>query len=161
MMRVATLFCAIICLAIPRSGRDQRFAKYKALSVYAAGSGILVLPRYSSDGQLCEVTLEKQHYSGDAVDLSSSLPHDRVMEVVNAVAPASERGKITTPFGAEYMSKYDGVGVTTFAEYEAVSIQIYGRTAPASEAGDIAVRIQWKKRACAWAEPGHPKSSDR
>jgi hypothetical protein len=148
MTRCVGLFCAIVALAVASSEYDQRFAKYKAVNAYETGSGILVLPRYSSDGQLCEVTLEKQHYSGDTVELGSALPHDKIMEVVNLIAPASERGKSTMPFGAEYLSTYNGNGVTTFADYEAVSVQIYGRSSPAFDAGDIAARIRWNKKVC-------------
>jgi hypothetical protein len=92
--------------------------------------------------------IEKQHYSDDTVDLGSALSHDKIMEVVNLIAPASERGKSMMPFGTEYLSKYDGNSVTTFADYEAVSIQIYGRSSPAFDAGDIAARVRWNKRAC-------------
>lgn len=148
MMRSVALFCAIVSLAVASSEPDQRFAGYKAINAYETGSGILVLPRNSSDGQLCEVTLEKQHYSDDTVDLGSALPHNKIIEAVNSIAPVSERGRSTMPFGTEYLSKYDGNGVTTFANYEAVSIQIYGRSSPAFDAGDIAARIRWNKRVC-------------
>jgi len=148
MTRGVGLFCAIVALAVASTEHGERFANYKAIQAYETGSGILVLPRYSSDGQLCEVTLEKQHYSDNSVDLGSALSHDKIMEVVNQIVPPSERGKRTTPFGAEYLSKYNGNGVTTFADYEEVSIQIYGRATPASDAGDIAARIRWSKRVC-------------
>jgi hypothetical protein len=148
MMRCVGLFCVIVALAAASSQYDRRFAQYKAINAYETGSGILVLPRYSSDGLLCEVTLEKQHYLDDTVDLGSALSHDKIIEVVNSIAPVSERGKSTTPFGTEYLSKYDGNSVTTFADYEAVSIQIYGRSSPAFDAGDIAARIRWNKRVC-------------
>ena len=148
MTRGVGLFCAIVALVVGSNECDQRFAKYKAIDAYETGAGILILPRYSSDGQLCEVELEKQHYSGDTVDLGSALSHEKIIEVVNLIAPASERGKSTMPFGTEYLSKYDGNSFTTFADYEAVSVQIYGRSSPAFDAGDIAARIRWNKRVC-------------
>jgi hypothetical protein len=148
MTRGVGLFCAIVALAVASTEHDQRFSNYKAIKAYETGSGILVLPRYSSDGQLCEVTLEKQHYSDNSVDLGSALSHDKIMEVVNLIAPASERGKSTMPFGTEYLSKHDGNSITTFADYEAVSVQIYGRSSPTFDAGDIAARIRWNKPVC-------------
>lgn len=148
MTRGIGLFFAIVALVFASSDSGQRFAKYKAVKAYETGSGILVLPRYSNDGQLCEVTLEKQHYSGGTVDLGSALSHDKVIEVVNLIAPASERGKSTMPFGTEYLSKYDGNSFTTFANYEAVSIEIYGRSSPPFDAGDVAATIRWNKLVC-------------
>jgi hypothetical protein len=39
----------------------EKFAKYKAVEAYEIRPGILMMPRYSADGQVCEIGLEKLH----------------------------------------------------------------------------------------------------
>ena len=146
-MERETLFRVSLALNAGEGGKQQ-FDKYKAVDAYQTGSGILVLPRYSSEGKLCEVVLEKEHYSENSIDLASTISHDKMIAAVNDIAPVSERGRSTMPFGTEYLSQYSGNTVTTFSDYEAISIQIYGRTSPAFDAGDIAARINWNKRPC-------------
>jgi hypothetical protein len=52
-------------------------------------------------------------------------------------------------FGEEYMPACGGNSVTTFVEYENVSIEIAGIASPVASAGDIVAAIKWKKRTCA------------
>ena len=54
-------------------------------------------------------------------------------------------------FGREYMSSYSGHSVTTFAEYENVSIDIYGKASHECGKGDIVTVIKWKNRTCTTA----------
>ncbi len=89
-----------------------------------------MMPTYSDDGQVCEITLEKHHYLNEKASLGSAIPRETFTELIDELAPPSERGKQTMNFGKEYMSAYGGNSITTFAEYENVSINIFGIAFP-------------------------------
>ena len=142
----AVSLAALLFLARPQS---DKFSRYKSVEAYEVRPGILMMPRYAEDGQVCEITLEKHHYSSGTANLGSTIPRETFMELVDELVPQSERGQQTMNFGKEYMSAYGGNGVTTFAEYENVSIRIAGIASPRTIAGDIVGIIQWKKKTCA------------
>ncbi len=76
------------------------------------------------------------------------------IELINELVPMDERGHQTMNFGKEYISSYSGQSVNTFAEYENVSIDIFGidifgTQSHRSGAGDIVAVIRWKRRTCA------------
>jgi hypothetical protein len=104
-----------------------------------------MMPSYASDGQVCQIELEKRHYANETALLDSKLPHEEVIQIIDELAPRSERGPQTMNFGREYVSEYSGNSVTTFAEYKNVSIDIYRE---ASSAGDVVAMIRWKNRKC-------------
>ena len=129
--------------------QNDKFSRYKNIEAYEVRPGILMMPRYTEDGQVCEITLEKHHYSNGTANLGSTIPRETFIELVDELVPRSERGRQTMNFGKEYMSAYGGNGVATFAEYENVSIEISGIASPVASAGDIVAMIKWKKRTCA------------
>ena len=68
---MAKLFTvAFICVFLPvgASAQSSRFSKYKTLEAYEIGPGILMMPNFSSDGQVCEIGLEILHYSPKEFD---------------------------------------------------------------------------------------------
>lgn len=129
--------------------QNDRFSRYKSVEAYEVRSGILMMPRYTEDGQVCEITLEKHHYSNGTANVGSTIPRETFIELVDELVPQSQRGQQTMNFGKEYMSAYGGNGVTTFAEYENVSVHIAGIASPRTSAGDIVAIVKWKKRTCA------------
>jgi hypothetical protein len=137
---------ALLFLARPQS---DKFSRYKSIETYEVRPGILMMPRYTEGGEVCEMTLEKHHYSNGTAYLGSTIPRETIIELTNELVPQSERGRQTMGFGKEYMSAYGGNGVATFAEYENISIEISGIASPVASAGDIVVVIKWKKRKCA------------
>jgi hypothetical protein len=67
---LACFFISLLFLANPR---NERFAKYKHVEAYEIRSGVLMMPRYSADGEVCEVGIQKRNYSPEIVRLDSSL----------------------------------------------------------------------------------------
>src|SRR5437764_678419 len=126
--------------------QNDKFSRYKNIEAYEVRPGILMMPRYTEDGQVCEITLEKHHYSNGTANLGSTIPRETFIELVDELVPQRERGRQTMNFGKEYMSAYGGNGVATFVEYENVSIEISGIASPVASAGDIVAVIKWKKR---------------
>jgi hypothetical protein len=145
MSKLIGLVCVAMLLQVPANPGREQFAKYKAVEAYEIRPGILMMPSYTIDGQVCQIEIEKRHYSNDTAFLDSKLPHEEMIQIIDELAPPSERGPQTMNFGREYMSEYAGNSVTTFADYKNVSINIFRE---ASSAGDIVATIQWKNRKC-------------
>ena len=146
--------CTVMVLFLFAKPQTDRFSKYRAVEAYEIRPGILMMPSYASDGQVCQIELEKRHYANETVLLDSKLPHEVVMQIIDELAPPSERGPQTMNFGKEYMSAYSGSSVTTFAEYKNVSIDIYRK---ASSTGDVVALIRWKNHGCPLVATAKPR----
>jgi hypothetical protein len=151
MLKLTAVVCTVMALFSMRS-QNEKFSHYKSIETYEVRPGILMMPKYAADGQVCEITLERNHYSDDTAKLDSTIPRNVITEIADELAPVSERGPVTTNFGKEYMSAYAGNGITTFADYQNVSIRIFGIASPITSAGDVVAVIEWKKRTCKIAE---------
>jgi hypothetical protein len=63
MSRLLGLVCIAATLLLFGAAQGDKFSKYRAVEAYEIRPGILMLPRYSSDRQPCEVVVERHHYS--------------------------------------------------------------------------------------------------
>lgn len=149
MFKLTILTYTVALLFLPIGPQNAKFSKYKAVEAYEIRPGILMMPQYSEDGQVCEITLERTNAAAETINLTPTLPRKTVMELVDELAPVGERGPRTMDFGRDYVSQHTGESVTTFAEWENVAVNIYGRASTRGESGDVVVTIHWKKRTCA------------
>ncbi len=116
--------------------------RYPRFESYEIRPGVLATPKYISRGGLCEIFIEKRHLQGETAEMEPTIPRELLLEMVDELAPRSERGKATTQLaGYDYIDQIDGATAVTFAEYERVSIQIYRAT---SGIGDTAAIVRWK-----------------
>jgi hypothetical protein len=145
MMRLIGLTCAIAFLLFPAKPQNERFSKYKRVEAYEVRPGILMMPRYSADGQVCMVVVQKDHYVNGVAVLDSTLPREVVTQIFDELVPPSERGPLSTNNEMARLSVYSGNGVTSLLDYKNVSFDI---SRQASSAGDIIAVIQWKGRSC-------------
>jgi hypothetical protein len=96
---IGLALAAVLLLPSANPVREQ-FAKYKAVEAYEIRPGVLMMPRYSSDGQVCEIGLEKLHYSPEIIRLDSSLSREEVDQVLEELVPANERGRVAHLFSS-------------------------------------------------------------
>jgi len=129
------------------------FSKYKAVEAYEIRPGILIMPRYSEDGQVCEIGLERAHYSLAKITLDASLSRSEIDQIADELVHANERGPRTFGNLGDLVME-DGGALVTVADYERVSIQIYGSDSPKSGEGNVAATIRWKTRKCQAGGPG-------
>jgi hypothetical protein len=138
-------------LFLAMNPQSDRFSKYKAVETYEIRPGILMMPRYSDSGQVCEIGVERRHYSPEMIRLDSSLSRKEIDEVLDELVPADERGSESKDFG-ENLIDQAGQGMTTNIGYEKVSIQIYSKVLSTSRhrvvADYIAATVHWKNRKC-------------
>lgn len=149
MLKLSFLVCAVALLFPSGEPQNGKFSKYKAVEAYEIRPGILMLPKYAEDGQVCEITLETTNAFSDTINLTPTLPRKTVLDLVDQLAPVDERGPRTMDFGRDYISQHSGESVTTFAEWENVAVNIYGKASTRCGAGDVVAEIRWKKRTCA------------
>jgi hypothetical protein len=145
MTRLTGLACAIAFLLFPGNSQSERFSKYKRVEAYEVRPGFLMMPRYAADGQLCEVAVQKEHYSNGTIQYDSTLPRETVIQIFDELAPPAERGPLTIKDELARLSLYAGNSVTSFLDYENVSLDV---SRPTSSPDDIVAVILWKGRSC-------------
>jgi hypothetical protein len=149
---MARLLCAVgaVLFLLTASPQNSTFLEYKAVEAYEVHPGILMFPRYAEDGRVCEVGLERLHYSPEKIVLYSTLYRQDIDSIVDELAPASERGARSgrPPDGLFSMT---GLGMTAIEQYEHVTVQIHSALPGLSEKSNIdtiAAVITWRDRLC-------------
>jgi hypothetical protein len=149
--KVLSLICGGGILVSFLSPNGQRFSGLRTVEAYEARPGILVMPRYSADGQVCEVGLQKRLYFPEKVSVDSDLSREEIEQAFEELVPVSERGPKLPGFQAHPMSEV-GNTITTTTEYQDVSLEIVGKVLPSKrheviEETVVGV-IHWKNRKC-------------
>ena len=151
MSKVIGLACMSMLLFHFASPQSSRFSGYKAVEAYEIRPGILMMPRYSNDGQVCEIGLEGRHYSPEKIRLGSNLSRKEIDQILEELVPVNERGNKTTAPGGGQISEA-GHSLVASLEYENISVQIYSAVSSSKKheivADDIAATIQWNNRKC-------------
>jgi hypothetical protein len=127
------------------------FTAYRAVEAYEVQPGILAFPTYAEDGQVCEIGIERRHYSPEVIKLDPSLSREEIDKTVDDLAPAAVRGQKSDGPLNDLMVVAGG-GMTTIADYENVTVQIYsgviGVSGKEKTVENVAAVIRWKNRKC-------------
>ena len=131
---------------------QQRFAKYQKIEAYEVRPGILMMPRYTTDDKVCEIGLEKLHYSPAVIRVASSLSREEIFQLLDELVPAAERGKPSKDLTANEINR-SGQVMTTNMEFDNVSVKIYGGTLPSrhkneTTVDEVVATVKWKQRVC-------------
>lgn len=141
---------AVVLLLASAHPVHEDFAKYKAVEAYEVRPGVLMMPSYSSDGQVCEIGLERLHYSPETIRLDSSLSRKEIDDLFDELVPADERGPRSEDFAGTLITQGGG-SLTMNIDFQNVSIQICG-AAEAGEGGptvgEVIATLKWKNRKC-------------
>ncbi|MFZ0772970.1 MAG: hypothetical protein WCA49_23200 [Candidatus Sulfotelmatobacter sp.] len=152
MSKLVCLTFAAVLLLLFASRQSDQFLKYKVVEAYEVRTGILMMPRYSASGEICEIGLERRHYSPEKIYLDSTLSREEINQIADDVAPTNERGPRSKIMGERDLISESGHSLTTTSDYENISIQIYSDVLATSRKGevvaDIAATIKWKNRKC-------------
>jgi hypothetical protein len=131
---------------------QQRFAKYQKIEAYEIRPGILMMPRDATDGEVCEIGLEKLHYSPKVIRVDTTISREEVFEILDEIVPAAERGKPSEDLLDNDISIMGQVRKTNIG-FDNVSIQIYGTNTPSADKKGVTVNqvvatVKWKQRIC-------------
>ena len=111
-----------------------------------------MMPRYSDNGQVCEIGLERRHYSPEIIRLDSILSREEIDQIFEELVPANERGPRSKDLAGNLIT-LGGHSITTNIDFENVSIQVFSEELPASNQREIVERdivatAHWKNRKC-------------
>jgi hypothetical protein len=153
MSRMAVGTSAAVLLLLAAGPRNERFTKYRAIQAYEVRPGILMMPRYADDGQVCEIGVQRLLYTPEKITLDPTLSRTLIDQIVDELAPVSQRGQRTEKAGAGDLILQSGNSVVTNTEYENVSIRIYSDAPQSSDRDetvveDLVATITWKHRKC-------------
>jgi hypothetical protein len=155
MIRSALRVCVVIAATASALGQtsDDLAAKYPAVSAYEVRPRILMTARYTRDGQVCELSLERRHTTpkDKEIDLGSNIPAKLVDELTEELVPASERGPETSRYLSPDSFVFGGISYTK-KDFENISIEIHGSTSESCNGGEEVVIIRWRKRTCGATE---------
>ena len=167
-MRKATILLLLI-LGAATSARGQTAAdlgaKYRVFPVYEVRPDVWMTPKFTADGQVCEIVLEKRHTHTEAnrTTISSDpfFSEAFVRDLVEDLVPKSERGKQATGWPAWFNTTISGNSSETVYTYENILVSVYGVVSyPGRDlgySGDVVVIVSWRKRECSpQGEPLEP-----
>jgi hypothetical protein len=112
-----------------------------------------MMPTYSPDGQVCEIGLEKLHYSPEKIRLDSDLSRQEISQIFGELVPSAKRGQKPTSLLKQGMTTVSGGGMISDEESRNVSIRIFGNYSPAdgkdgATLDEVAATLTWKNRTC-------------
>jgi len=121
--------------------------KYPVITSYEVRPGILMTPKYSAGGQVCQMSIERQRATRSGVMMDSFMSAELVKTIVDELVPHSERGPALGGTGDNAAIITTGGLTQSVHTYEKISY--YVLSGPNRE---IVVLIEWKNRKCQ-AEP--------
>lgn len=131
-------------------------AKYRTLKAYEVRPGIVMMPLFTANGQVCEMVVER-HTIGKkekmTIDFDSSLSPKAVRSIVDELVPPTVRGKELKGFENWVGSVIvDGPFVVTTYKYANVTVEV-NRDTTHTPSRTVVV-ISWPHRIC-----GEPQRS--
>lgn len=150
-LKVLSLACGGALLVLFTGSQNSRFSGFKSVEAFEVRPGILMMPRYADDGQVCEIGLQKRLYFPGKVSVNGDLSRDDIQQAFEQLVPLSERGSELPGSQAHPISEM-GNTVTTTTEYQNVSLDVVAKDLPSKrheiiEETVVAI-IHWKNRKC-------------
>lgn len=145
----------LICIALVSFGINSAsyiFKKFRAVEAYEIKPDVLMVPTYSTTGEVCRIVFEKRHYSSKAskpIDLDGEMSHEQILEIFDDLVPTQDRGRLSLGNGKiEEFSTRDGPSILTMRVYENVSLEMYGKVTEIGDQKYFGATIRWEKRDC-------------
>lgn len=156
MRKLILLVCLVMGVAMSSQcqSASELGAKYRALRAYEVRPGIVMFPSLASDGQVCEMVVERHTINTSTkttIDFDSHLSQKTIQALIDELVPLSVRGKPLTDFKHWLGSAViDGPFVITKYEYENVIVEVDNiiRSSSASAAGHTVMIVVWRNRPC-------------
>ena len=137
---VLFLTIGIVAVAFGQTSADLS-AKYRQITAYELRPDVVMTPKYATDGQVCEIAIERRQKTETGIVFAAPFSEDEVRHFIDELAPEVERGRNLTKI---LNGRVDGGFITTEYTYENVLVRVYGITRPAP-AGDRVINITWPK----------------
>src|SRR5271157_5722178 len=123
MQKLAILGAIIFAVIVVAAQRNVRFARYPVVEAYEVRPGIIMMPRYGSDGQVCEIGLEPLRLRGGAFEMGTNPLGKQLAELFDELAPVRERGRRIDELGDTLTSSRNLIEVEK--DFENLEITTY------------------------------------
>jgi len=124
--------------------------KYRKITFYELQQpGIVMIPKYADDGNVCEMTVERHQATDNGIILALTFSDQEVKDVIDELVPEPQRGRDLKDSYWEKWLRTTLSGSTTDTEfsYENISVHAYGTVQP-EISGNMIIVIKWLKRVC-------------
>jgi hypothetical protein len=143
------LIASICLLAFVAGSSSDRIRKYHAVEAYEIRPGIVVTPVYTASHDICEISIEKRHYSNNSVDMDATMPKEQILSLFDELVAKEERGGPgwKLPPDTE-ITEIDSDILTTRIPYENVTLAIFGKKDSPDRQKYVAAIISWNNLPC-------------
>jgi hypothetical protein len=145
-----SLSAALLTVSINAYTPQQRFERFKKIEAYEVRPGVLMLPRYSADNQVCEFGLQRLAYSQEMLRVDSDISSE-INPLLDQLVPPEERGKPSNAVDGGLVVE-NGPILARTKDFENVTIQTYAGTFNCRHrrefAGQVVAVVKWKNRVC-------------
>jgi hypothetical protein len=83
----------VLALALRSQSVADLNAKYLVVTSYEVRPGILMFPRYTDDGQVCEMSVARQDTTRSGLYLDSRISNKLANDIANELVPPAARGE--------------------------------------------------------------------
>jgi hypothetical protein len=151
MARICILLLTLAVAALGQTSADLS-AKYPNV-IYRIRPHVLMTARFASDGQVCEMTLEKGQRTDTSIPYDDSFSNEEVHSLMDDLAPEGQRGRDMT---RRFDGTIEGLGYTTVYTYENVLVHVCGTrqlgAGQVGTGGNKVIVITWRTRTCGGVE---------
>ena len=154
MIKVALVLSLIGTFFFSAQLERETLSRVNRVEAYEVLPGIVALPRYTVDGQICEIGLEKLHHSAETIRLNPTLTSAEINKIADQLVPSSERGPQPKDPLEQGTGSFSGKVMERSEEYENISIRTYREIVGSFGRGGISTSdiatatIVWKHRPC-------------
>jgi hypothetical protein len=143
--------CCYLVVVLSGGRQDPVFSKYKAIEAYEVRPGLLMTPRYSGDGQVCEIGLARLLYTPEKIRTDSAFGENEIQDVLLELVPLKDRGPKKENSLVDFVQSGRTIQVTE--NYEKVWITTVGLQSSRSTKNsipkeDFVTVVKWKERKC-------------
>jgi len=147
MKTVLVSACLLVFFVGPSSDRVQ---KYPAIETFEIRPGITITPFYTANHLVCEISIEKRHYSNNRVDMDAAMSKEQILSLFDELVPKEERGGPglwKLPPDTEFTEVDLGM-LNTRIPYENVTLALFGKKDSPDRQKYVAAIISWNKLQC-------------
>jgi hypothetical protein len=148
MTRLSVFALSIVLYSFLCHRPTDKFQGYRAVQAYEIRPGILAMPKYTSNGEICEIGIQKELYTPELVSIDSTIDQKLLDQVLLELVPTPDRGARIEISGIRNTFDQVGDAVTMTDEYQNVTIRIFARDPAKPNGGDVAASIRWAGRKC-------------
>jgi hypothetical protein len=143
------LIASISLLAFVLGLPSDRFKRYSAAEAYEIRPGIVITPVYSASHDVCEISIERRHYSNNSVDMDAAMSKEQILSMFDELVPREDRGGPAGRLPPDTEITEGDLGMLrTRIPYENVTLAMFGKQDKPDRQKYIAAIISWNKLQC-------------